>query len=175
MRVLRDDEEAIDLEAPVPMPRKTIIFSQWTSMLDLIEPFLLAEKIGFVKYYGSMPNKLREASLTALKSDPRTQVLLCSLKAGALGLNLTAASRIVMLDVWWNPAIEDQAIDRVHRIGQTREVLVYKFTIADTVEDRIVALQESKREIAKSALGEGGVAAQKLGLAELLDLFRHEN
>ncbi|CCG81573.1 DNA repair protein rad5 [Taphrina deformans PYCC 5710] len=190
MRVLRDDEEAINHESERLGPRKTIIFSQWTSMLDLVEPFLRAEKIGFVKYYGSMPNKLRESSLQALKTDPHCQVLLCSLKAGALGLNLTAASRVVMLDVWWNPAIEgritpctvdgrvliviDQAIDRVHRIGQTREVLVYKLTIRDTVEDRIIKLQDQKREIAKSALGEGG-KMMKLGLKELMDLFNRED
>lgn len=75
-------------------------------MLDLVEPFLRAEGVGYAKYYGSMPNKVREASLNALKTDSRCQVLLCSLKAGALGLNLTAASRVIMLDVWWNPAIE---------------------------------------------------------------------
>lgn len=201
MTILRDDEEPIDDDVVVTdgatcSPRKTIIFSQWTSMLDLVEPFLRAEGVGFVKYYGSMANKLREASLQALKTDPHCQVLLCSLKAGALGLNLTAASRVVMLDVWWNPAIEgthktspsrkisyenriltlflDQAIDRVHRIGQTREVLVYKLTIKDTVEDRIVKLQEQKREIAKSVLGEGG-NMMKLGLKELMDLFARED
>lgn len=175
MSVLRDEEEPNEQGAVFSAPRKTIIFSQWTSMLDLIEPFLVTEKIGFAKYYGSMPNKARESSLHALKTDPFCTVLLCSLKAGALGLNLTAASRVVMLDVWWNPAIEDQAIDRVHRIGQTREVLVYKMTIAETVEDRIVKLQEHKRAIAQSALGEGGNMGQKLGLAELMDLFRRED
>lgn len=175
MRVLRGDEEIIDVEAKSSQPRKIIIFSQWTSMLDLIEPFLRAEKIGYCKYYGSMPNKIRESSLQSLRSDPHCTVLLCSLKAGALGLNLTAASVVIMMDVWWNPAIEDQAIDRVHRIGQTREVLVYKITVADTVEDRIVKMQEQKREIAKSALGEGGAMGQKLGLKELLSLFARED
>ena len=123
-----------------------------------------------------MPNKLRESALEKLKRDPHTMVLLCSLKAGALGLNLTSASRIVLLDVWWNPAVEDQAIDRVHRIGQKREVLVYKITVKDTVEDRIVKLQDTKREIAKSALGEGGkMGAGKLQLSELLALFSHNS
>lgn len=175
MCVLRGDEPGFESDKSFTKPRKIIIFSQWTSMLDLIEPFLLAEKLGFCKYYGSMTNKAREASLEALRKDPHCTILLCSLKAGALGLNLTAASVVVMMDVWWNPAIEDQAIDRVHRIGQTREVLVYKLTIAETVEDRIVKLQEQKREIAKSALGEGGAMGQKLGLKELLALFARED
>lgn len=175
LRVLRDEEEREDINLEGPKsPRKTIIFSQWTSMLDLVEPFLRAEGIGYCKYYGSMPNKVRESSLQSLKTNPHTQILLCSLKAGALGLNLTAASRIVMLDVWWNPQIEEQAIDRVHRIGQTRDVVVYKITVRGTVEDRILALQEAKREIATSALGEGGTVSRKLGLHELLALFRPE-
>ncbi|ORY75462.1 SNF2 family N-terminal domain-domain-containing protein, partial [Protomyces lactucae-debilis] len=149
---------------------KAILFSQWTSMLDLCAPFLEANGIGYVKYYGSMPNKKREASLATLKADPTCRVLLCSLKAGALGLNLTVANLVFMLDVWWNPAIEEQAIDRVHRIGQQQEVKVFKLTVRDTVEDRIIALQDKKREMAKSALGEGGKMS-RLGMDELLALF----
>ena len=139
-------------------------------MLDLCAPFLEANGIGYVKYYGSMPNKKREASLAALKGDSNCRVLLCSLKAGALGLNLTVANLVFMLDVWWNPAIEEQAIDRVHRIGQQQEVKVFKLTVRDTVEDRIIALQDKKREMAKSALGEGGKMS-RLGMDELLALF----
>lgn len=148
--------------------RKTIIFSQWTSMLDIIEPFLKSSKISYVKYYGSMTHSLREQSIREFKAG--VEVMLCSLKAGALGLNLTAASRVVMVDVWWNPAVEDQAVARVHRIGQTRDVVVYRLTVADTVEDRILELQERKRELANAALDGGEV--MKLGLNELLALFR---
>ncbi|ODQ55968.1 hypothetical protein SAICODRAFT_28304 [Saitoella complicata NRRL Y-17804] len=181
MRILRDEEEGEDEDDEIvagPV-RKTIIFSQFTTMLDLVEPFLKAEKIGFSRYDGSMPNHLREQSLDRLRTNPSTQVLLCSLKCGALGLNLTAASRVILLDVWWNPAIEEQSIDRVHRIGQTRNVIVHKLTIRNTVEERIVMLQDKKREMSRSALGDGPkgakVNANKLSMTDILYLFKRES
>lgn len=103
-------------------------------------------------------------------------VLLVSLKSGSVGLNLTSASRVIMLDMWWNPAIEDQAIDRVHRIGQTRRVVVHKLTVKNSVDEKIRMLQEQKREAAKGALGDGvirrkGMNANKLSLEDVLFLF----
>ena len=154
---------------------KIIVFSFFTSMLNLIEPFLHAElpHIKYVRYDGSMRNDAREAALASLRNDPKTRVLLCSLRAGSLGLNLTAASRVVILEPFWNPFVEEQAIDRVHRLNQTQDVIVYKLTIKDTVEERIVELQEKKRELANATI-EGQKGGMKLTLQDMLKLFKHD-
>ncbi|KAI1275545.1 SNF2 family N-terminal domain-containing protein [Xylaria sp. FL0933] len=153
---------------------KFIVFSQFTSMLDLVEPFLRKEGLKYVRYDGSMKNDAREASLHSLRNDKHTRVLLCSLRCGALGLNLTAASRVVILEPFWNPFVEEQAIDRVHRLTQTVDVIVYKLTVENTVEERILELQEKKRLLAETAIESGAKKESlKLGLKEMLDLFKH--
>lgn len=153
---------------------KYIVFSFFTSMLNLIEPFLRQHHIKFTRYDGSMRNDLREASLHSLRNDPTTRVLLCSLRAGSLGLNLTAASRVVILEPFWNPFVEEQAIDRVHRLNQTQDIVVYKLTIKDTVEARILELQERKRELARMTVEGGSTKGlAKLTLAEMMKLFDH--
>jgi SNF2 family DNA or RNA helicase len=166
----------LKLLAKTAPSHKVIVFSFFTSMLDLIEPFLQAElpQIKYVKYYGTMKNDEREASLNSLRNDPRTRVLLCSLRAGSLGLNLTAASRVVILEPFWNPFVEEQAIDRVHRLNQTQDVVVYKFTIKDTVEERILELQEKKRELANQTIEGQGKGGMKLTLQDMLKLFRRD-
>ena len=151
---------------------KFIVFSQFTSMLDLIEPFLQQEKLAFTRYDGSMRNDLREASLDRLRNNSKTRILLCSLKCGSLGLNLTAASRVVILEPFWNPFVEEQAIDRVHRLNQTLDVTVYKLTVANTVEARILELQEKKRALANAAIE--GKAVGKLSMKDILNLFKHD-
>jgi SNF2 family DNA or RNA helicase len=152
---------------------KYIVFSFFTSMLDLIEPFLKQEGLVYTRYDGAMRNDLREASLERLRNHAKTRILLCSLRAGSLGLNLTAASRVVILEPFWNPFVEEQAIDRVHRLNQTQDVIVYKLTVKDTVEARILDLQERKRELANATI-EGKSAAAKLTLQDMLKLFRHD-
>ncbi|KAL7622573.1 hypothetical protein AAE478_008080 [Parahypoxylon ruwenzoriense] len=155
---------------------KFIVFSQFTSMLDLVEPFFRKEGIRYTRYDGSMRNDAREAALDSLRKDPRTRVLLCSLRCGALGLNLTAASRVVILEPFWNPFVEEQAIDRVHRLTQTVDVVVYKLTVAGSVEERILELQNKKKLLAEAAIESAGGKrknALKLGLKEMLDLFKH--
>ncbi|KAI6783487.1 putative ATP-dependent helicase-like protein [Emericellopsis cladophorae] len=152
---------------------KFIVFSQFTSMLDLVEPFLHSEGMRFTRYDGSMKNDEREESLRKLRKDSRTRVLLCSLKCGSLGLNLTAATRVVILEPFWNPFVEEQAIDRVHRLTQTVDVTIYKLIVTDSIEEKIVDLQNKKRELAEQAI-EGGMKknAFKLGLNEIIDLFK---
>lgn len=154
---------------------KFIVFSQFTSMLDLVEPFFRKEGIKYTRYDGSMKNDAREEALNSLRHDPRTRVLLCSLRCGALGLNLTAASRVVILEPFWNPFVEEQAIDRVHRLTQTVDVVVYKLTIENSVEQRILDLQEKKRLLAQAAIESGArkEGGLKLGLKEMMELFRH--
>ncbi|KAH8684888.1 SNF2 family N-terminal domain-containing protein [Tricladium varicosporioides] len=153
---------------------KFIVFSQFTSMLDLIEPFLRQKGFKFTRYDGSMRNDMREASLSKLRNDKSCRVLLCSLKCGSLGLNLTAATRVVILEPFWNPFVEEQAIDRVHRLTQKIDVIVYKITVKDSVEERILDLQEKKRELAKQTIEGGKGGAGKLGMKEILQLFRRD-
>lgn len=99
--------------------------------------------------------------------------MLMSLKAGNLGLNMVAACHVILLDLWWNPTTEDQAVDRAHRIGQTRPVTVTRLTVANSIEDRILALQEKKRIMVSSVLGQdgGGGAASRLSIEDLKSLF----
>ncbi|KAI9673049.1 MAG: hypothetical protein M1817_003213 [Caeruleum heppii] len=151
---------------------KFIVFSQFTSMLDLIEPFLKRDGLIYTRYDGSMKNDLREASLERLRTESKTRILLCSLKCGSLGLNLTAASRVVILEPFWNPFVEEQAIDRVHRLNQTVDVVVYKITVCNTVEERILELQEKKRELANAAIE--GKAVGNLSMKDILQLFRRD-
>ncbi|KAF3389219.1 hypothetical protein F1880_003858 [Penicillium rolfsii] len=149
---------------------KFIVFSVFTSMLDKVEPFLKRANIGFARYDGQMRNDLREASLNKLRNHSGTRVLLCSLRAGALGLNLTAASRVVIMEPFWNPFVEEQAIDRVHRLNQTIDVKIYRMIIKGTVEERIVDLQDRKRELANMTI-EGKSAAGKLTMRDMMALF----
>jgi SNF2 family DNA or RNA helicase len=121
----------------------------------------------------------RDAMLHAFRTTSMP-VLLVSLKSGSVGLNLTSASRVIMLDMWWNPAIEEQAIDRVHRIGQTRRVVVHKLTIRNSIDEKIGELQMKKREAAAGAYGDGvirrkGHKENKLSLEDVLFLFSKPN
>jgi superfamily II DNA or RNA helicase len=136
---------------------KALVFSQWTSLLDLTEPVLRESGIDFLRLDGSTRD--RGAVVSRFQDPSGPPVLLVSLRAGGTGLNLTAADHVFLLDPWWNPAAEDQAADRAHRIGQDRPVLVHRLVAEDTVEERILALQERKRELARVALGEAGAAA----------------
>lgn len=151
---------------------KTIVFSQFTSFLDLVEPFLQKEKYAYVRYDGSMRAEHREQSLEKIRSDANTSVILISFMAGSTGLNLTACSRVILMDLWWNPQLEEQAFDRSHRLGQTRPVQIYKLTIVKSVEERILSLQEKKRALAKAALeGSKFSKGNKLDRKELMYLF----
>jgi superfamily II DNA or RNA helicase len=130
---------------------KALVFSQWTSLLDLVEPHLKSAGIKFTRLDGSTRD--RAGVVAEFQDDDGPPVMLVSLKAGGTGLNLTAADHVFLLDPWWNPAVEDQAADRAHRIGQDRPVMVYRMVANDTVEERIFALQEKKRALAAVALG----------------------
>ena len=136
---------------------RSLVFSQWTSLLDLIEPHLNKAGIGFVRLDGSTTD--RASVVNAFQAADGPPVMLLSLKAGGTGLNLTAADHVFLVDPWWNPAVEDQAADRAHRIGQDKPVMVYRMVARDTVEERILELQARKRALANAALSEAGGAA----------------
>ncbi|KAK0662982.1 SNF2 family N-terminal domain-containing protein [Cercophora samala] len=129
---------------------KSVVFSQFTSFLSLIEPALAQASMHFVRLDGSMSQKARAAVLEEFKESKGFTVLLLSLKAGGVGLNLTTAKRVFMMDPWWSFAIEAQAIDRVHRMGQENEVKVYRFIAKDSVEERMLRIQDRKKFIASS-------------------------
>ena len=148
---------------------KALVFSQWTSMLDLIEPALKEAGIGFIRLDGGTSNR---GAVAASFQDPNgPPVMLISLKAGATGLNLTAADHVFLVDPWWNPSVEAQAADRAHRIGQQRPVMVYRLVSRGTVEEKILTLQEKKRALFESALGgaSGAAAITRADLMQLLD------
>jgi superfamily II DNA or RNA helicase len=156
------------LEELVEEGRRVLVFSQFTSMLELIEEELAERGIAWVKLTGDTTD--RRAPVRRFQ-DGEVPVFLLSLKAGGVGLNLTAADCVIHYDPWWNPAAENQATDRAHRIGQDKPVFVYKLIAADTIEERIVALQQRKGELA-SALLEGSDAGWKsLTSDDLLGLF----
>jgi superfamily II DNA or RNA helicase len=133
----------------LPEGRRILVFSQFTSMLDLIKDRLNKEGHRFVELRGDTRDRAEPVRAFQAQEVP---LFLISLKAGGRGLNLTAADTVIHYDPWWNPAVEDQASDRAHRIGQTKSVFVYKLIAADTVEERIIQLQERKAELANIAL-----------------------
>jgi SNF2 family DNA or RNA helicase len=140
-----------ELECALAEGHRALVFSQWTQLLDLVEPHLEQAGIDFGRLDGSTRDR---AGVVERFQDPAGEpVLLISLRAGGTGLNLTAADHVFLLDPWWNPAVEDQAADRAHRIGQTRPVIVHRLVARDSVEERMLALQRSKRELGDAALG----------------------
>jgi SNF2 family DNA or RNA helicase len=148
---------------------KALVFSQWTSLLDRVEPRLRELGIDWVRLDGSTRD--RQAVIDAFQSDEGPPVFLLSLKAGGTGLNLTAADYVIHLDPWWNPAVQQQATDRAHRIGQHRPVVSCRLVAEDTVEERILALQDAKRGLADAALGTDGGFVKSLSVDELRALF----
>ncbi|MFN9823364.1 MAG: SNF2-related protein [Planctomyces sp.] len=129
---------------------KALVFSQFTSMLSILREHL--DRQGIVYEYLDGKTRDRKARVEHFQDDPACPVFLISLKAGGLGLNLTAADYVFLLDPWWNPAVEAQAIDRAHRVGQTRTVFAYRLICRDTVEEKIAELQKQKRELADAIL-----------------------
>ncbi|PON71009.1 Cdk-activating kinase assembly factor [Parasponia andersonii] len=153
--------------------QKAIVFSQWTRMLDLLEGCLKDSSIKYRRLDGTMSVTARDKAVKDFNTLPEVSVMIMSLKAASLGLNMVAACHVMLLDLWWNPTTEDQAIDRAHRIGQTRPVTVLRLTVRDTVEDRILALQQKKREMVASAFGEdeNGGRQTRLTVEDLKYLF----
>ena len=158
------------LDSLIDEGRRVLVFSQFTSMLDLIAEALQARKMDYLMLTGQTPGGERGDLVRRFQAGD-TPVFLISLKAGGTGLNLTAADAVIHYDPWWNPAVENQATDRAHRIGQDKSVLVYKLICAGTVEEKIQKMQARKSELARAVL-EGG-SSQRLSLdeADLAELF----
>jgi SNF2 family DNA or RNA helicase len=160
------------MEMLVPMAeegRKILLFSQFTSMLDLIIPKLTENDLLYVKLTGETKDRKLPVKLFQETDVP---IFLISLKAGGTGLNLTAADTVIHYDPWWNPAVEEQATDRAHRIGQTKNIFVYKLIAQGTIEQRMLELQEKKRALANSIYDEQGNTSLAFSEADLDALLR---
>jgi SNF2 family DNA or RNA helicase len=149
---------------------KALVFSQFTKHLHIVEDYLKSKKIKYHYLDGSIPSHIRQERIDAFQKGDG-DVFLISLKAGGTGLNLTAADYVIHLDPWWNPAVEDQASDRAHRMGQQRPVTVYRLVTENTIEEKILKLHETKRDLADSLL-EGTDSSSKLSVDDLLNLIK---
>ncbi len=151
---------------------KALIFSQFVGHLKLIEEYVQRQGIRYQYLDGQTPSAKRQDRIDAFQAG-QGDLFLISLKAGGTGLNLTAADYVIHMDPWWNPAVEDQASDRAHRLGQKRPVTVYRLITEDTIEEKIIKLHEDKRDLADSLL-EGTDASSKMSAADLLDLIKQQ-
>ncbi|QPG74249.1 hypothetical protein FOA43_001574 [Brettanomyces nanus] len=151
---------------------KIIIFSQFTTFFDILQIILYANGISYLRYDGTMDVDTKNKTVSQFYNDSSKRILLLSLKAGNVGLTLTCANHVILLEPFWNPYVERQAQDRVHRISQTREVFVHRILVRGTVEDRIMELQEKKEKVVETALDpKGRQSVNKLSMPELRYLF----
>ncbi|QEC45958.1 DEAD/DEAH box helicase [Pseudobacter ginsenosidimutans] len=160
--------EQIETKSP---HHKILVFSQFVSMLDLIVAELKKRNIGFETLTGSTHTKKRGEIVNAFQNNPDSRVFLISLKAGGTGLNLTAADYVYIVDPWWNPAVENQAIDRAHRIGQNKKVIAIRLICSNTVEEKIMQMQENKQSLADNLIKTGNTLLPVLSKNELLKLL----
>jgi non-specific serine/threonine protein kinase len=150
---------------------KALVFSQFLGMLALIKEQLTKLGIDYEYFDGSSTIQERERAIERFQNDPNCRVFLISLKAGGVGLNLTAADYVYIVDPWWNPAVEQQAIDRTHRIGQTKNIFAYRMICNDTVEDKILKLQDRKRSLAKELISDEEGFVKSLTKDDIAYLF----
>jgi len=168
-KLQRFDELVDDLLAE---GHRALVFSQFTEMLRLLEAHAQERKVTFLSLDGRTRDRM--ARVDAFNREDGPPIFFISLKAGGTGLNLTAADYVIHYDPWWNPAVEDQATDRTHRIGQTRAVISYKLITRGTVEEKILALQQRKRELAQGILGPGGGLSEGLTEQDIETLFSED-
>jgi len=152
---------------------KVVVVSQWTQMLDILASHLSRVNVSYSLIQGSIPAKKRSEIVDDFNNNPRgARVVLVSLRAGGVGLNLTGGNHLFLMDNHWNPALEEQACDRIYRMGQKKSVNIYRYLCKDTIEERIAALQKGKLNLAKSVLsGNSSIKSQKLTLNDLRSLF----
>ena len=152
---------------------RVLVFSQFVSMLQIVKRAMDEDGVKYEYLDGS--TKDRQGAVENFQRDDGPPVFLISLKAGGSGLNLTAADTVIHFDPWWNPAVEDQATDRAHRIGQTRVVTTYRLIAKGTIEEKILELAEKKRELVGAVLSEDVGGSKKLTKGDLEDLFKFDD
>ncbi|TWU23592.1 DEAD/DEAH box helicase [Bythopirellula polymerisocia] len=163
------DRLRVDLEECRASGRKAIIFSQWTKTLYELRERL--QEFGPLEYHGKIPSRQRDGVIETFRNDPSKHVILMSYGAGSVGLNLQFAGYVFLFDRWWNPAVEDQAINRAHRIGATGPVTVTRFLAAGTIEERINSILEEKRQLFNAVFDGATVRKQGLSRQEIFGLF----
>jgi SNF2 family DNA or RNA helicase len=163
-----------DLEEVAESERKAIVFSQWVAPLEVLAREL--SSLGVVQFHGKVPTKERGGVLDRFRNDPKLHVILMSYGTGSVGLNLQFANYVFLFDRWWNPAVEDQAIGRAHRIGQKDPVIVTRFMTQGTIENRIAEVLDAKRRLFEEVLAQNG-PPPRLGLdeKEIFSLFDIRN
>ncbi|BGP15266.1 DNA helicase rad5 [Rhodosporidiobolus nylandii] len=149
---------------------KAVVFSQFTGFIDLIERKMNKENINYLRLDGTQSQAVRQKVVRKFTTSENSVVLLASTKAGGVGLNLIAADHVYLMDTWWNSAVENQAVDRIHRYGQTREVFMTRFLVSPSIDDKMIALQERKTKVIQGALG-GNKDKSKKQLAEDLAMI----
>ncbi|XP_070539750.1 transcription termination factor 2-like [Ptychodera flava] len=165
LRVIRSD-------SPKGRPMKTVIVSQWTKMLEIMSHHLNKSGYKYCTIKGNVTPKQRAEIVETFNNDPHgPEVMLVSLRAGGVGLNLIGGNHLFLLDMHWNPALEEQACDRIYRVGQKKDVHIHKFVCKNTIEENILKLQQQKTRLAKGVLTGVGARNQKLTLADLRLLF----
>jgi len=164
-RVLEKLEEALEEGHSV------LLFSQYVQVLQIIVAELEARSIEYAYLDGSLPPKKRKLQIERFTNNPKTRTFLLSIRAGGTGINLVKADYVFIVDPWWNPAVENQAIDRSHRIGQVNPVLATRFLVRGTIEEKVQTLQDSKRRLFDELLSDGSSVFSRLHSEEILDLF----
>ena len=150
---------------------KTVVFSQWTSFLNVLEKQLDEHGYKYARIDGTMSANERDSAMAALENDPGCTIMLASLGVGSVGLNLVAANQVVLMDTWWAPAIEDQAVDRVHRLGQKKPTRVFRLVMEGSIEERVLDIQSDKRKLMMLAFAEKESKMRGKG-ARLADIHR---
>jgi SNF2 family DNA or RNA helicase len=150
---------------------RILIFSQFVSLLSILREWAQAAGYGYCYLDGSMNPARRRAEINRFQDQAGPPIFFISLRAGGVGVNLTAADYVILMDPWWNPAVENQAIDRTHRIGQTQPVTAYRLIASETVEERIAGLQARKKTLAREIIPDDSAMISSLSQEEILDLF----
>ena len=164
------NEVCRDISSVLAEGHKVLVFSSFVKHLDLVKGFLEAERIQYAYLSGTSTQNQRKEAIRKFQKEGNCSLFLISLKAGGVGLNLTAADYVFILDPWWNPASELQALNRAHRIGQENQVFVYRFISKDSIEEKIQRLQERKRELAETFVTSNN-PLKSLSEKELMELF----
>ena len=165
------DELSSQLKTVIGENHKVLIFSQFLGMLSLIKQKLKEENIKFEYFDGSSTTTQRQQAIKSFQEDEEVRVFVISLKAGGMGLNLTAADYVYLMDPWWNPAVEQQAIDRTHRIGQKKNIFAYRYICKDTVEEKIMKLKEKKQALVKDIISDDTKFVKNLSREDIEYLF----
>lgn len=165
----------VDGPGPAAVPHRALIFFQQQAFLDIVEELLRdMGTVTFLRLDGRVPvGERRQAICTAFNTDPTIDVLLLTTRVGGLGLNLTGADTVIFMEHDWNPAVDLQAMDRAHRLGQTRAVNVYRFITRGTVEEKILGLQQFKTAIAKMVVSADNTSLQSMSTDQVVDLMRY--